>query len=522
MQTTRKVTKIPATLTQFSSVPLGVGRKRRAAGYARVSTDKDEQYSSYDAQIDYYTNYIKGHEGWEFVEVYTDEGISGTSTAHRKGFKKMIQDALAGHIDLIVTKSVSRFARNTVDSLVTIRKLKEAGVEVYFEKESIYTFDSKGELLLTIMSSLAQEESRSISENVTWGIRKRFSDGKITVPYKTFLGYDKGDDGNLAINHEEAKIVRYIFGLSLLGKSSFSIAKELTNKGIPTPAGKSTWRQTTIISILTNEKYAGNAILQKTYSPDFLSKKRKVNHGEVPKYYVENSHEGIITDEQFEMVQQRLKLLSGKSRHQSTGLFSGKVKCGDCGSFYGAKVWHSNDKYRCTVWQCNHKFSGELKCTTPHLKEDELKAVYLRAVNKLFSNRDKVISHTKKIIMKILDITDLKTERRALENEMEVVSELVNKSLCNPVFPKGGEFFSDYDELVQRFEKLQKRLNDINAEVVDKKQRTTEIKRFCNEISKAEDFFTEFSQQQFMILVDYITIFSKADIRVRFKIGIVL
>ena len=177
-------------------------------GYARVSTDSDEQFTSYEAQVDYYTRYIQSHPEWEFVKVYTDEGISGTDTRHREGFNEMIEDALAGKIDLIVTKSVSRFARNTVDSLVTIRKLKEHGCECYFEKENIFTFDGKGELLITIMSSLAQEESRSISENVTWGHRKRMADGKVSIAYSTFLGYDKGPDGNLVVNREQAKIVR--------------------------------------------------------------------------------------------------------------------------------------------------------------------------------------------------------------------------------------------------------------------------------------------------------------------------
>ena len=166
------------------------------AGYARVSTDSDEQFTSYEAQVDYYTRYIQGNVEWEFISVYTDEGISGTNTKRRAGFNQMIADALAGKIDLIVTKSVSRFARNTVDSLTTIRKLKEHGVEVYFEKENIWTFDSKGELLITIMSSLAQEESRSLSENITWGQRKRFSDGKINLPYKQSSATGRGRTGS--------------------------------------------------------------------------------------------------------------------------------------------------------------------------------------------------------------------------------------------------------------------------------------------------------------------------------------
>lgn len=193
----KTVRAIPATISRYTAAPIDSRKKRRVAGYAQVSTDHDDQVTSYAAQVDYYTNYIKGRDDWEFVGIYTDEGISATNTRHRDGFKRMVRDAMDGKIDLIVTKSVSRFARNTVDSLTTVRKLKDKGIEIYFEKENIWTLDAKGELLITIMSSLAQEESRSISENVTWGHRKRFADGKVCVPFGHFLGYDRGADGNL-------------------------------------------------------------------------------------------------------------------------------------------------------------------------------------------------------------------------------------------------------------------------------------------------------------------------------------
>jgi DNA invertase Pin-like site-specific DNA recombinase len=205
-----KVTIIPATIDPLTHMPTLSVSKRRVAAYARVSTDNDEQYTSYEAQVDYYTKYIKNNPDWEFVKVYTDEGITGTSTKHRDGFNEMVSDALGGKIDLILTKSVSRFARNTVDSLVTIRKLKEKGIEVFFEKENIWTLDSKGELFLTIMSSLAQEESRSISLNVTWGKRKSASDGKVSVGYSHFLGYEKGADGNMVINPEPKLLNAFI------------------------------------------------------------------------------------------------------------------------------------------------------------------------------------------------------------------------------------------------------------------------------------------------------------------------
>ena len=273
---------IPVTKLRHSGAPIESKTRRRVAGYARVSTDSDEQLTSYEAQVDYYTQFIRKNPDWEFVGVYTDEGISALNTRHREGFNRMIADALDGKIDLIVTKSVSRFARNTVDSLTTIRKLKDYGVEVFFEKENIWTFDGKGELLLTIMSSLAQEESRSISDNITWGQRKRFADGKVNMPFSSFLGYRKGKDGKPEIDPEEAELVRMIYRLFMGGKTITGIATYLTQQGIPTPRKKARWRDSTVESILTNERYKGDALLQKQFTVDFLNKKMKNNEGEVP------------------------------------------------------------------------------------------------------------------------------------------------------------------------------------------------------------------------------------------------
>lgn len=265
MPKAKNVTVIPATRNLHTGTPMDAKRRRKVAGYARVSTDSDEQFTSYEAQVDYYTQFIQSNPEWELVEIYTDEGISGLSYKNREGFNRMIADALNGRIDLIVTKSVSRFARNTVDTLTTVRKLKDAGVEVFFQKENIFTLDSKGELLITIISSLAQEESRSISENVTWGQRKSFSDGKVKLPYKQFLGYRKGADGTPEIVPEEAEIILRIYSDFISGKSASAIAKELTREGVPTPAKKAVWHKRTVESILTNEKYKGAALLQKRF-----------------------------------------------------------------------------------------------------------------------------------------------------------------------------------------------------------------------------------------------------------------
>ena len=314
----KSVITIPATKSKYTATPLSCKKKRKVAAYARVSTDHEEQQRSYEAQVDYYTTYIQGRDDWEFVSVYADEGITGCNTKKRDGFNSMVEDALAGKIDLIITKSVSRFARNTVDSLTTIRKLKEHGTECYFEKENIWTFDGKGELLLTIMSSLAQEESRSISENCTWGQRKRFQDGKVTVPFGRFLGYDRGEDGNLVLNEDEAQIIRRIYGLFLQGRSPYAIAKVLTSEGIPTPGKKKTWSASTVKSILTNEKYKGDALLQKVYTEDFLTKKKIKNDGQVPQYYVENNHPAIIEPGVFDRVQ---KLMAVRTATAASALF---------------------------------------------------------------------------------------------------------------------------------------------------------------------------------------------------------
>ena len=284
----KTITMIPATVTsRFSNLSVSVPKQRRVAAYARVSTEKEEQLSSYEAQVDYYTKYIKERPDWDFVFVYTDEGISATNTKKRDGFNQMIKDALDGKIDLIITKSVSRFARNTVDTLTNVRKLKAVGVEVYFQKENMWSLDSKSEFVLTLMSSMAQEESRSISENITWGIYKRAADGQVTVAYAHFLGYDKGKEkGELVINEEQAVTVRLIYRLFIEGMTAASIANRLIELGIPTPARKKRWQCTVVESILSNEKYKGDALRLKTFTADYLTKKIQVNHGERPQYYI--------------------------------------------------------------------------------------------------------------------------------------------------------------------------------------------------------------------------------------------
>jgi len=518
----KTVTTIPATLTRFTATPLNEQKKQRTAAYARVSTDSDEQFTSYEAQIDYYTNYIKSRDDWEFVGVYTDEGITGTNTKKREGFKSMVTDALGGKIDLIVTKSVSRFARNTVDSLTTVRQLKEKGVEIYFEKENIWTLDSKGELLITIMSSLAQEESRSISENCVWGQRKRFADGKVTVPFGHFLGYDRGPDGNLVLNKAEAAIVKRIFSMFLQGMTPYGIASQLTADGIPTPGHKEKWNAGTVRHMLENEKYKGDALLQKSYTVDFLTKKKKRNDGEIPQYYVEGNHEAIIAPAAFEAVQRELERRGkGRNRHSGVHLFSGKIKCGQCGSWYGSKVWHSTDKYRQVIWQCNHKFDNDERCSTPHLTDDEIKAHFILAVNKLLPEKGRIIETFDDIKSTVLDISGLETEKTELEQELVVVSDLMQQSIYENarVALDQTEYQKRYDGLTERFGKAKARLEEVTAAISDKTTRQATIEDFLLELRSLDGLVTEFDPMLWVSLVDFVTVYSKGDVRVTFKDG---
>ena len=518
----RKVTAIPATISRFAAVPINSTAKRRVAGYARVSTDHEEQASSYEAQVDYYTNYIKSRNDWEFVKVYTDDGISATNTKKREGFNTMVTDALAGKIDLIVTKSVSRFARNTVDSLTTVRRLKDKGIEIYFEKENIWTLDAKGELLITIMSSLAQEESRSISENVTWGQRKRISDGKVSFAYSAFLGLDKDKEtGKIVINPEQAETVRLIFRLFLEGMSPHSIAKELMGRGIKTVKGKDTWRAATIQSMLTNEKYKGDALLQKCFTVDFLQKKMKKNEGEVPQYYVEGSHEAIIRPEVFDLVQAEIdRRRKARIRHSGVDIFSSKVKCGDCGAWYGAKVWNSNSKYRKTVYQCNKKYVGQ-KCETPHVTLEEVKAAFVSAYNKLVTEKDEIIANLRTVIRTVCQTEGLQKERGRLEEELAVLVGMMNNSVKEnaSIVQDQDEYKKRYNELVGKYDAAKEQYDKVVAAITASEVQRVRLQNFIKDLKAQQGVTQKFDDRLWGDLVDYVTVSRDKKFTVTFKDG---
>lgn len=514
---------IPATISRMTAQPIQNPGNRKVAAYARVSSNHEEQKSSYAAQVDYYTRYIKGREDWDFVKVYTDEGISGLNTKNREGFKQMVSDALAGKIDLIVTKSVSRFARNTVDSLATIRKLKANHVECYFEKENIWTFDSKGELLLTIMSSIAQEESRSISENCTWGQRKRLADGKVSVGYKNFLGYDRGENGGMVINEAQARIVRRIYGLYLSGMSTYSIAKKLTEDGIPTPSGKRKWGSNTVASILRNEKYKGDALLQKEFTVDFLTKKKKKNEGEVAQYYVENDHPPIVSKEVFEAVQAEIsKRRKGNGHRSGISILASKIICGDCGNFYGAKVWHSNDKYRRVVYRCNKKYdTGKKRCSTPTISEKDIERLFVDAINQLMDGREDIMENLINMRAMLRDNHDLEKSRDEALKQMRFIAGKMDAEVSeNAHFNKDQIAYRErYAALELAYDKEKNRYESSQQSIADRLSRMEMLGLFIERLNGQKEKLREFNGSLWGSLLENVTIYSQKKVVFCFKDG---
>ena len=522
MGTARAVTIIPPTMKLYTASPLSATTKRRVCGYARVSTDNEEQLTSYDAQLEYYTKFIKEHENWEFAELYSDEGISGTSIKKRKGFQKMIADAMDGKIDLIVTKSISRFARNTVDSISTVRQLKAKGVEVFFEKDGLWTFDPSAELTITILSSIAQEESRNLSSNVTWGQRARFAEGKVTMPYKRFLGYDRGEEGNPVINEEQAELVRRIYKMFVNGMTASGIAKKLTNEKIPTPGGREKWQARVVESILTNEKYKGDALLQKTFCTDYLTKKMKVNEGEVPQYYVAGSHPAIICEELFDYVQQEIQRRKEVRCVASSGCFAGRVFCGDCGSMYGAKVWHSNSKYRRTIWRCNGKYEkAKTTCSTPHFYDEQLKEMFVDVMNIRLTDKDAIIAAYSEVIQVLTSNDALKAEAASLQNECDVVMEMMRQMVHENAsgIQDQNEYQLRYNAIVERYDKAKAKLDEVLQTVENRNAKRVELERFVRILNERDTLLTEFDVGLWNSVIEKLIVHSATEVTVVYKAG---
>lgn len=346
--------------------PARMPNLKRVAAYARVSTDKDAMHHSLSAQVSYYSSYIQKNPTWKYCGVYADEAKTGTK-ASRENFQRMLDDAREGNLDMVITKSISRFARNTVMLLETVRELKELGVDVYFEEQNIHTFSLEGELMLSILAGFAEEESLSVSENMKWRIRKNFESG---IPWDgTILGY-RLKDGKYVIEPKEAKIVRHIFQEYLDGKGAVSIANELNSRGIRTRLGNR-WTNSVVMRLLKNPTYTGNLILQKTYRDSHLNKRKMVNTGQYDKFEVTNSHEAIIDQETFDVVQkefERRQKIYGKSESRPVYPLTGKIECGICGKNYRHKKRGGHFTWICSTYQ----YQGSHACHSKQIPEETI------------------------------------------------------------------------------------------------------------------------------------------------------
>ena len=503
----QNVTVIPARRRVGSQRTAAQVQKIRVAAYCRVSTDSEEQETSYEAQVSHYTEYIKSKPEWQMVEVYADDGISGTNTAKRDEFNRMIADCEAGKIDLILTKSISRFSRNTLDCLKYTRKLKALNIAVFFEKENINTMDSKGEVLLTIMASLAQQESESLSANVRMGIQYRNQQGKVQINHNWFLGYTKDVEGNLVIDPEQAEIVRRIYREYLEGASFLQIKRSLEADGIPNGAGHLKWHESNIHQILTNEKYIGDALLQKTYTVSILDKKRAANNGEMPKYYVEGSHEAIIDKDVFMKVKAEIARRAnlnpdGKRRvYSSKYALSGMVFCGHCGDIYRRVKWN-NRGCKSTVWRCVSRIlkgKMDFDCPARTVKEEVLHGAIVTAVNDAYARRNAVISLLKMNIQETV-FDDLEARIAAIDEQLaELQQQMIDNSGDRELV----------EQLEDQMDDVREDRQDILAEAAERtdlQARMNDMIAFLEEMPAA---VTEYSEVLARRLVERITIFDE-------------
>ena len=403
----------------------------RVAAYCRVSTDEEEQLNSYQVQISYYTDLINGNAEWTLVNIFADEGISGTQMKKRTQFNRMMRMCRQKKIDLILCKSISRFARNTVDCLESVRELKALGIGVIFEKENINTLISNNEFMLALYGSFAQAESESISKNVSWGVEKSFREGKVRYNYQYFLGYKKGADGKPEIVPEEAEIVHKIYEMFLDGMSMKNIAAELNKQGLPTCRGRGKWEQSRVRYIISNEKYVGDAILQKFYTIDCLTHKRVKNNGERTKYLVTDAHPAIIDRDTYNRVQQELARRSSKRKVSDKcvteqGKYSSKYAlteimiCGECGTPYRRVVWNVHGKKQ-PVWRCINRLDhGSKYChRSPSIHEDKLHRAILGALNEYYNSetdvRKAIQFNAEKVLSNIGDDESIRIEKRLKE-----------------------------------------------------------------------------------------------------------
>jgi DNA invertase Pin-like site-specific DNA recombinase len=469
----REVIVIPATIHRGSSKKLD--RQLNVAGYCRVSTEQDEQLMSYETQKKYYSELIARTPEWSLAGIYADSGISGATAEKRPDFMKMIRHCKAGKIDLIITKSISRFARNTLDSIGYVRKLKAMGIGVLFEKENINSLDCTSEVILTILSSLAQEELNSLSSNVKMGKRMAMKEGKDSFPYSTIYAFKKGDDGKPEIIPEEAEVVRRIYRRYLAGDSIIAIRDALVSDGVPSPRKKEVWTTATVRNILENERFCGDVILQKTYVTDPISKKVKKNNGELPKVFIKNNHPAIIERSEFERVQLEHARRSSKrkvsdkaqtelGKYSSMYALTEILVCGECGTPYKRIVWTTRGVKK-TVWRCTNRYDhGTKYCkNSPTLDEESLHEAIVRALSATRRERASSIAYlSNQLSRSFVQVNPESLCADQLEDQIRVlkaqVMELMTESISkNTLAENEGRLKEMSDSITALNERLEKK-----------------------------------------------------------------
>jgi site-specific DNA recombinase len=484
-----KVEIIKASKSRIDRSNSTVIERLRVAAYCRVSTDSEEQLNSYNSQVKHYKNLIESKENWELVGIYADEAMSGTQTKHRKDFQRMINDAISGKIDLILTKSISRFSRNTLDILKYVRLLKDNHVAVQFEKENINTLDVQGEMLLTILGSLAQAESESISENIKLGFKAKMN-RKELIGFSGCLGLDYDpEEKTITINEKEAEIVRYIFKRYVEGAGCYVIARELTQLGYKTKKGNTTWNEGSVRGIVKNEKYVGDVLMQKTFTVDPISKRRLTNFHQLDQYYWKNNHEAIISREVFDKAQEIMNKRS--SKHSKTGrgqkysrkyAFSSMIRCNFCNSNFSRRTWHANSKNEKIMWSCTTGIKkGRKNCPeSKHISENDLEEAFVDAFNILCTQNKDITEEFLKNVESTLNTTSIRNDLKKIENEQRKIEGQIERlidmrleeNLNIEIYEK------KYAELSEKHEKIKEKKDELQVLLNEEDDLSNRIDKF--------------------------------------------
>ena len=508
-------------------------RKLQVAAYCRVSTEEEEQQSSYEAQCSYYTDKIMTNPEWTMAGIFADEGITGTSTKKRDDFNRMIRKCKKGKINLILTKSISRFARNTLDTIKYTRMLRAMGIGIYFEKENINTLDMDSEMLITMLGAFAQAESESISRNVAWGKRKAIQDGKIFVNFNQLYGYFLREDGSPGINLDKAAVVQFIYQQYLYGDSLRMIKDKLDKDGILNPKGEAGWLISSIKSILTNEKYCGDVLGQKTYKESVIGGKVMKNNGQLPQVLVQNNHPRIITREMFYAVQEEMKRrtasrspstksATGRTSYASKYALSERLVCGECGTLYRRCTWTIRGKKK-IVWRCVSRLDHGTKfCKqSPTMEETALQTAIMDAINRSMDSSGGLARNTAAGFLMILKpqenaeftLGEVKRRIQELTAEFDALFEIDGSEVTEQ---------DRFTEITQELAELKKKQESISAQLRNNQAIQGKVNRFASAAERMDHHLTEWDEEFIRQMIHTVEVISADRIRVVLTDGTVI